>query len=493
MMSMSSRVGVVSCAALLALAVAPPALAQSHPFPTSAHYAQGFVPPAATAAVAMSSYNSWKSKYLLNDCGNGYYRVDNATGNASTFSEGQGYGMVLTAYFGDKTQFDGLWAFAQKNFNANGLMGWHVTCSGFTTSDGGSGSATDGDTDIGFALIVAAAQWGGTYLQTAKTYLATLKSVEFTTCSPTGRNMPNAGNWDTNNGVGGGCKASNTSYWMPGYYRVFQEVTGDSYWGKAADDVVALYNLAADPSTGIIVNEVDQNGVGVAGQTYDYNSCRIPWRAVLDYLWNGTAGAAEETTKITNWANTVGIMKIVDGYDANGTATGQYTGLNEWVGGFTAGAMSNSQTMVDNFADYFVSIANDNGTYYGASLRTLYLLELSGNEWNPLAAAGVDAGTGGGDSGSTTTPETDGGGDDGSVATSGGGPGGEDGGTTGAGSDGGVASGATPGGRGSGSSGCGCRIGPGSSGGVTGVALVSLFALWLRRRRLGLATRKSPL
>jgi hypothetical protein len=196
--------------------------------------------------------------------------------------------------------------------------------------------------------------------------------------------MPNAGNWDTSNGVGGGCKASNTSYWMPGYYRVFQEVTGDPYWGKAADDVVDLYNLAADPSTGIIVNEVDQNGVGVKGQSYDYNSCRIPWRAVLDYLWYGTAGAAAETTKITNWANSVGIMNVVDGYNANGTATGKYKGLNEWVGGFTLGAMSDSQSMVDTFANYFVGISNDNGTYYGAAANALS----APAEWQRVEPAG---------------------------------------------------------------------------------------------------------
>jgi endo-1,4-beta-D-glucanase Y len=224
-----ARVGPM-CIALASSLIAVPALAQNHPFPTSGRYAQGFVPPAATAAAALSSYNNWKSHYLSSDCGSGYYRVDNATGNASTFSEGQGYGMVLTAYFGDKAQFDGLWSFAQKNFNPRGLMGWHVTCSGFTTTDGGAGSATDGDTDIGFGLLVAAAQWGGTYAQTAMSYLSTLKAVEFTTCSPSGRNLPNAGDWDhsvTDGGgtVGGGCTATNTSYWMPAYYRVFRAFT----------------------------------------------------------------------------------------------------------------------------------------------------------------------------------------------------------------------------------------------------------------------------
>lgn len=397
----------LACAAfLVSLLRASPATSQtaSRPFPTSGNYAHGFLPPSVTTAVVQSSYANWKSKYLV-DCGGGDYRVDNASGDASTFSEGQGYGMVLTAYFGDKVQFDGLWSFAQKPFNtkaAAGLMGWHVNCSGPVDPNGGDGnSATDGDTDIGFGLVVAAVQWGGTYLDAAKTYLATLKTVDFTTCSPTGRNVPDAGNWD----VGGGCTASNTSYWMPAYYRVFQQVTGDAYWGKAADDVVALYGLAADPNTGIIVNEVDQNGVAVTGQTYDYNSCRIPWRAALDYLWYGTAGVQSAMTKLTNWANSVGIAKIVDGYNANGTPTGQYTGLNAFVGGFTAGAAVDSQSVVNTFATNFVAIADNNGTYYGSSLRTLYLLELSGDQWNPLAVL-PDAGagsSGGSASGSSTS------------------------------------------------------------------------------------------
>jgi MYXO-CTERM domain-containing protein len=441
-----------------------------YPFPTSAHYAQGFMPSAATAAAASSAYANWKAKYLKNDCGAGLYRVDNGAGDGSTFSEGQGYGMVLTAYFGDQQAFDGLWAFQQKNLDTAGLMGWHVTCSGFTTSDGGDGSATDGDTDIGFGLIVAAEQWGGSYAATAKSYLATLKKVDFTTCMPSGRNVPDAGNWDTN----GGCAASNTSYWMPGYYRVFQDLTGDTYWGKAADDVVALYNLAADPNTGIIVNEVDQNGVAVQGQTYDYNSCRIPWRAALDYLWHGTAGAKTATDKITAWANGVGIKNIVDGYNANGTKTGMYTGLNAFVGGFTVGAMTDTQSMVDTFGTYFVSIADDNGGYYGASLRTLYLLQLSGNEWRPLSST-MMTGTGGSTSASgTTTSATTGAGGSNAGPTSGSGSG---------------AGGSTtlPHG-GSNKAGCSCSTG-GSDRAESWAALgLAALAAFSRRRRGGTRT-----
>jgi len=462
-----------SAAVAASLLASTPARAQANPFPTSGHYAHGFAPSSVTPAVVQSSYANWKAKYLKTDCGNGYYRVDNATGDASTFSEGQGYGLVITAYMGDKTAFDGLWSFAKKNFNSQfGLMGWHFTCSGFTTSDGGAGSATDGDTDAGFGLLVAAAQWGGTYAQEAKTYLAALKKTDFTTCSPSGRNISTNGNWQGSGACTTSGGGSNTSYWMPGYYRVFETFTGDSFWGKAADDVVALYNIAADKTTGIIVNEVDQDGAPVSGQTYDYNSCRIPWRAALDYVWYGTAGAQQAATKITDWANTVGIKNIVDGYQGNGTPTGTNKGIQAFVGGFAAGAATNSQSVVDTFSTYFVSIADDNGTYFGSSLRTLYLLQLSGNEWNPLEVlsdAGIptsgDSGmTEQGDSG-TVTP-----GDDSGVSTMPSQP-----------EDGGPAAQATPGK--SSSSGCGCRLASGGSPLVAGAGLVSLLALLAGRRR----------
>lgn len=480
MISTKSRIGLLSasfCGASLALAA--PASAQNKPFPTSGHYAQGFVPPSVTTAVVQSSYTNWKTKYLLSDCGSGYYRVDNAAGDGSTFSEGQGYGMVLTAYMGDQTAFDGLWSFAQKNFDSNKVMGWHVTCSGPTTTDGGASSATDGDTDIGFALIVAAAQWGGTYAQQAVTYLEALKKVDFTTCTPSGRNVATAGDWQSGTASSAACTTagggSNTSYWMPGYYRVFQALTGDSFWGKTADDVVTLYGLAANSTTGIIVNEVDQDGVAVSGQTYDYNSCRIPWRAVLDYLWFGTPGAQQATTKLSSWVNTVPIAKIVDGYDANGTPSGQYTGMNPFVGGFTAGAMSDSQALVDSFATDFVAIADDNGSYYGSSLRTLYLLELSGNQWNPLESLADGGVVQGIDGGFATSPDagmsgTKGSGhaDGGTVSTTG---------TSNA--DGGASNEDTDGSK----SGGGCRMVPGAEPAAGFAVVAVMLGLGLRRRR----------
>lgn len=136
------------------------ASAQAKPFPQNTGYGRGFLPASIVAADAKAIHQAWKATYLKSDCGNGTYRVEFNGPAGSTVSEGMGYGMLLTAYHGDKAEFDGLWKFAQKNLNASHLMGWHVTCAGPTASDGGDSSATDGDEDIAFGLVVAVDQWG---------------------------------------------------------------------------------------------------------------------------------------------------------------------------------------------------------------------------------------------------------------------------------------------------------------------------------------------
>jgi endo-1,4-beta-D-glucanase Y len=387
----------VGLSAIALLGMPSRAMAQLKPFPQRGGYGRGFVPGSITTDTVLSSYRSWKARYLQSDCGDGTYRVDFDSPPGSSVSEGMGYGMVLAAYFGDRAAFDGLWKFVRKNLNRNGLMGWKVTCSGFVEPGGGAGSATDGDTDIGFGLVAAIDQWGDSYKQPALDYLSTLKKVDYVTCPPSGRNLAKAGDW------GGGCDRSNTSYWMPAYMRVFAELTGDAFWSKAADDAVALWLANRNAKTGLIANEVDPSGATAPGQGHvDYNGCRVPWRASLDYLWYGTPGAKDVTDRMTDWAGSVGISNLVDGYETNGkpSANARNTQLNAWVGGWACGAMSRSQEAVDTFADDFRRISDDNGAYYGASLRTLYLLVLSGNFWKPgtpptkaAVAAVVDAGT----------------------------------------------------------------------------------------------------
>jgi hypothetical protein len=142
-------------------------------------YSAGFTPAHLGSADASAIYAKWKREYLKSDCGDGTYRVEFQSPVGSTVSEGVGYGMLLTVYFGDKAEFDGLWRFARKNLNSNALLGWKVTCAGFDRSVGGAGSATDGDVDIAMALVAAVDQWGAAYRAPALEYLKAIKAHDF--------------------------------------------------------------------------------------------------------------------------------------------------------------------------------------------------------------------------------------------------------------------------------------------------------------------------
>jgi endo-1,4-beta-D-glucanase Y len=378
----SSRRAGLACGVLALLGLPGPACAQTKPFGHKSGYVAGFTPTNLSSDDASAIYAKWKREYLKSDCGGGTYRVEFQSPAGSTVSEGMGYGMLLTVYFADRAEFDGLWAFVHRNLNSNGLMGWKVTCAGFDQPVGGGGSATDGDADIAMALVAAVDQWGEAYRQPALEYLKAMREHDYTTCRPSGRVMATNGDWDK------GCRASNSSYWTPAYDRVFDEFTHDGFWAQAANDALALSLANRNTSTGLVANAVNQDGATADGQGHvDYNGCRVPWRAVLDYLWYGTARAKDVADKITDWADSSGPVNMFDGYNTDGTprAGSHWNGSDCFNGGYATAAMAKSQDRVDRLTKYFMSLPVDN--YYETSLRALYALMLSGHFWKPGQAA----------------------------------------------------------------------------------------------------------
>ena len=231
-------------------------------------------------------------------------------------------------------------------------MAWEVTCDGITDP----GSATDGDIDVAFSLIVAHNQWGENYLEEAKDILSILKEYYFVECGR-GYYIMKPGGWF------GGCNLTDISYYSPGYFNVFAEVTGDSFWETVANHTYVLLNNTANDSTGLVPDWQTSDGVPTtSGRTnyYKYDASRTPWRMSLDYLWNGSSAAKEWCTKITNFAASIGPSRIVDGYDLDGTPHGQYNN-SAFVGGFAVGAMCNSQEITDDFARRLLQLNNGGG------------------------------------------------------------------------------------------------------------------------------------
>ena len=150
----------------------PPPGMQSTPFGSHRMaYPAGTIRPTGAqadldAAVA-SFYDRWKSAYLIANCGGQVIRTGGGTGagNALTVSEGHGYGMLITAIMAGhdpraQELFDGLYkVFRAQPSNINRqLMAWAIgsDCKAIQPAN----SATDGDLDIAFALLLANRQWG---------------------------------------------------------------------------------------------------------------------------------------------------------------------------------------------------------------------------------------------------------------------------------------------------------------------------------------------
>ncbi len=349
-------------------------------------YQAGVLPRAdlITEADLRSTYSGWKSKYIV-DCGSGRARVENfENGTRTTYSEGQGYGMLIAAYMNDRTLFDRLWAMGKARLNGNGVMGWQFDCNGYISSVGGSTSATDGDLDAIMGLAVAADRWGSSYRTQAVQYITDLKDHNFL-------KHPGSGTWIQAPGDDDGRRLQyfgNSSYFIPAYYRVFQQLSGDADWGAITSDTYDQLEAAAHGTTGLVGNEVYWDGRNKENQV-DYNGARMPWRLALDVLWHNNSRGKALLAKQNAWAVNLGVGNIRDGYNRDGTMTGGWNESPAFMGAWAVGMMARNQASVNTFTEFFVNRATFD-QYYATSLRLLYQLTLTGRMWRP--GNGVPAG-----------------------------------------------------------------------------------------------------
>lgn len=359
--------------------------AQAFPFPQNVNYPYGYMPSNISADLVKSEYERWK-KTLVSDC-HGALRVIYTDDQTQTRGEAIGFGMMLSAYMGDKTTFDGLFEFykVKRTPMAHNMMAWNVTCDGFVDE----GSATDVDIDVAYALIVAFNQWGGGYLDDAKQILNLLSTYLITDCKGVKTLYPGY-----NNGAWGGCHETDIQYYTPSFFRVFAKVTGNQIWEQLANDSYIVLNNGADDKTGLVPDWQTVDGglpPSYRFAYFRYDACRVPWRMALDYLWNGNQDAKTWCTSISNWAYGVGPANINDGYNLDGTPNNEGGHNSAFFGGLAVAAMCNHQKMVDDFG---VEMTRLNDAYWFTfSTRCLYLMTMSGNFWQPEHLSGISCNT----------------------------------------------------------------------------------------------------
>jgi endo-1,4-beta-D-glucanase Y len=358
----------------------------SRPYPQNVKYSFGFKPNTVTSQGAQDAYNKWKELFLV-QCSNGYRVV--CEGRDETRVEAIGFGMLLTAYFADKDIFDGLYNFykIKRTVKANYMMAWNVSCDGINDP----GSATDGDIDVAFALIIAQNQWGGDYLEEAKDVIQVIKNSVVIQCDSLFVLAPGFSKESETGGRWGGCDLTDIQYYTPAFFRIFAEVSGDHDWKKLADDTYTILNAGAHPITGLVPDWQSVSGIPGGNSNripyFRYDACRVPWRMALDYLWNGNTRSKEWCTKVTHWANNIGPANIKDGYNLDGTDNNQGYHNSAFVGGFAVAAMCNSQVISDAFGTEMMSNRLGDAHWFAMSTRSLYLLSITGNFWQPTISS----------------------------------------------------------------------------------------------------------
>jgi endo-1,4-beta-D-glucanase Y len=356
-------------------------------------------------------YDYWKSSYLLSagtdTNGKSLCRVafgKSGSNQDITVSEGQGYGMMITALMAGhdpnaQSLFNSLWYFSRKYPSGidERLMSWKIENGEIVE---GNDSAFDGDVDIAYGLLLADAQWGSSgevnYRNEATTVI---QGILESTIGPDSR-LPMLGDWVQANGSPYNQYTPRSSDFMPAHFRSFGRATNNPVWDTVIansqaviDTIQANYSTDLLPDFIINCNDVNQcvpanSGFleGAHDGHYYYNAGRDPWRIGLDALLNDDAKSRDQVQKMVTWlANDSGgnANGIKAGYELNGTPIGSYF-TTFFAAPFGVATMldSNQQAFLN---DIYAHVYNKQEDYYEDSVNLLSLLVMSGNLWEPVA------------------------------------------------------------------------------------------------------------
>lgn len=397
------------------------ASAVERPFPQHTPYCSLSLRPAHVPASELDQavrafYAGWRAKYLRVAPGAKDQRfVDyNAEGrahkgrDARSVSEGHGYGMLATVLMADgatdstaRDDFDALYRFfrAHPSHLNPDLMGWLQAGPKLANAEGGD-SATDGDLDIAYALLLADRQWGSRggidYAGEARKVMAAILAHEV---DPQ-RWTIQLGDWAHDDPAKSA--AMRSSDFMPQHWHTFAKASGDPRWEKLRDQtygILAQVFRANAPATGLIPDFIilregryqPPKGKFLESKhdgAFGYNACRAPWRLALDYLLNGDARARPQLQTLNEWArgNAGGDpRKLTAGYTLDGRPLDREDHAACFIAPLAVSAMlGQDQQWLDRLWESLLAREPDSDDdYFSNSVKLLCLIAGSGNWWAP--------------------------------------------------------------------------------------------------------------
>jgi endo-1,4-beta-D-glucanase Y len=363
-----------------------------------------------------------------------------AATNTITISEAHGYGMIIFALMAGhdseaRAVFDRMNNFriAHPSPTDNRLMAWFIRTPGQVPNVPGpdgerANSATDGDLDMAYALLLADTQWGSNpaadhaqnYLAQAQRIIQGIRESNMHTNNQrTKLGDWHARNWNNNTPGIDSRIESRSSDWRPSHFRAFARAMGEpgseqhTYWMNAANNVHTILGQASNQTTGLMPDFVSGSPAiaeptpAVSGEhnmdRYAYNACRVPLYLALDYAHYGTVPAMNRMNTISTWlrgatnsnANQIRTMRHLNGSLVN--ASSEYNSVI-----FTApfaSAMTADLANLSFLNSTFDATRNTSNDWaynaYASAIQVLNMLFITRNWWAPGSVGEfVDPGNG---------------------------------------------------------------------------------------------------
>jgi endo-1,4-beta-D-glucanase Y len=271
------------------------------------------------------------------------------------------------------------------------LMAW-AQAKNFADIDGTS--ATDGDMDIAYSLLLANEQWGSkgnvNYLKEAQLMIADIKKFEinhetFSVLLSDAVEPESEDYYDTR-----------SSDFMPAHFKAFAKATKDNFWIKVVDKNYALFKLLQDeysPDAGLVPDFIEhiKRKPGAARPhyleskydgAYNYNACRVPWRIATDFITTGDKRSKEFIGKINKWIRET-TQNNPDNISAGYTLAGddiknRYYEAMSFIASFAVAATidANNQQWLNKLWNYVLSFNTDQFEYYRNTIKIIRIIIL---------------------------------------------------------------------------------------------------------------------
>ena len=372
-------------------------------------------------------------------------------------SEGQGYGMLIAALMAghpraagvpadrEKRDFDALYRFFKAHPSVpdpedhpevkhTNLMAWQVQGASLKKLIGqkpndDSDSASDGDMDIAYALLLAEKQWGNAgEINYGAAAAAVISEIEAHDVNPLAFTIK-LGDAITPEYENAKERAENkyfatrTSDFTPQHWRAFAKVGKAELWQKVITKTLAIEasvyqrfapktGLMPDflqlppgpadaglyhPPTGFFQEDEENNGDG----NWSYNACRTPWRLATDYLLTGESSAVAQLQALNAWAShTTGMHpeRLNAGYALSGDKLSvkekgkiHYESAGScFIAPLAVSAMlPGDQAWLDALWENLTPSPNlVNEPYFESTVKLLCMITVSGNWWDPKGVKG---------------------------------------------------------------------------------------------------------